>query len=124
VIVHNAELAEEVRMTTVHGQNIKYHHQIIGCNSRLDTLQAAILNAKLSHIDEFISARQAVAKRYDEALMDIQKFNYPIVHDLDSVYHQYTFKSKRKKRGLQNICMSRYPCFNYIIFPYARSSRI
>ena len=45
VIVHDADLAEEIRMTTVHGQNVKYHHQIIGCNSRLDTLQAAILNA-------------------------------------------------------------------------------
>ena len=65
MIVHDADLAEEVRMTTVHGQNVKYHHQIIGCNSRLDTLQAAILNAKLKHIDDFIASRQAAARRYD-----------------------------------------------------------
>lgn len=104
VIVHNAELAEEVRMTTVHGQNIKYHHQIIGCNSRLDTLQAAILNAKLSHIDEFISARQAVAKRYDEALKDISEIQLPYRSPTSThVYHQYTLQIKDGRREeLQN----------------------
>ena len=71
MIVHDADLAEEVRMTTVHGQNVKYHHQIIGCNSRLDTLQAAILNAKLKHIDDFIASRQAAARRYDAGLFKL-----------------------------------------------------
>ena len=93
VIVHDAELAEEVRMTTVHGQNIKYHHQIIGCNSRLDTLQAAILNAKLKHIEEFIAARQAAACIYDNALKDLDGILLPSRLPASShVYHQYTIQ--------------------------------
>lgn len=93
VIVHDAEFAEEVRMTTVHGQNIKYHHQIIGCNSRLDTLQAAILNAKLKHIESFIAARQAAARKYDNALKDLDGILLPSRLQASShVYHQYTIQ--------------------------------
>lgn len=93
VIVHDAEFAEEVRMTTVHGQNMKYHHQIIGCNSRLDTLQAAILNAKLKHIEEFIAARQAAASIYDNALKDLDGILLPSRLPASShVYHQYTIQ--------------------------------
>ncbi len=93
VIVHDAEFAEEVRMTTVHGQNIKYHQQIIGCNSRLDTLQAAILNAKLKHIESFIAARQAAARKYDNALKDLDGILLPSRLQASShVYHQYTIQ--------------------------------
>lgn len=93
VIVHDAELAEEVRMTTVHGQNMKYHHQIIGCNSRLDTLQAAILNAKLKHIEAFIAARQTAASIYDQALKDLDGILLPSRLPASShVYHQYTIQ--------------------------------
>lgn len=93
VIVHDAEFAEEVRMTTVHGQNMKYHHQIIGCNSRLDTLQAAILNAKLKHIEAFIAARQAAASIYDQALKDLDGILLPSRLPASShVYHQYTIQ--------------------------------
>lgn len=93
VVVHDAQLAEEVRMTTVHGQNIKYHHQIIGCNSRLDTLQAAILHAKLKHIDGFITARQAAARMYDEALKDVAGILLPhCIPASTHVYHQYTIQ--------------------------------
>lgn len=93
VIVHDSEFAEEVRMTTVHGQNIKYHHQIIGCNSRLDTLQAAILNAKLKHIESFIAARQAAARKYDNALKDLDGILLPSRLQASShVYHQYTIQ--------------------------------
>ncbi len=80
-------------MTTVHGQNIKYHHQIIGCNSRLDTLQAAILNAKLKHIESFIAARQAAARKYDNALKDLDGILLPSRLQASShVYHQYTIQ--------------------------------
>lgn len=93
VIVHDAEFAEEVRMTTVHGQNMKYHHQIIGCNSRLDTLQAAILNAKLKHIEAFIAARQTAASIYDQALKDLDGILLPSRLPASShVYHQYTIQ--------------------------------
>lgn len=101
VIVHDAEFAEEVRMTTVHGQNMKYHHQIIGCNSRLDTLQAAILNAKLKHIEAFIAARQAAASIYDQALKDLDGILLPSRLPASShVYHQYTIQVLNGRRDV------------------------
>ena len=104
VIVHDADLAEEVRMTTVHGQNVKYHHQIIGCNSRLDTLQAAILNAKLKHIDDFIASRQAAARRYDAGLSSLDGILLPTcIPSSTHVYHQYTIQVLDGRReALQN----------------------
>ena len=91
-------------MTTVHGQNVKYHHQIIGCNSRLDTLQAAILNAKLKHIDDFIASRQAAARRYDAGLSSLDGILLPTcIPSSTHVYHQYTIQVLDGRReALQN----------------------
>ena len=61
-------LADRIRMIANHGQTTKYNHQSIGCNSRLDTLQAAVLDVKLRHLDEFTAARQSAAHLYDELL--------------------------------------------------------
>ena len=58
------ELAERIRMTANHGQRVKYHHDVVGCNSRLDTLQAAVLEVKLRHLDEYCTARWEAAARY------------------------------------------------------------
>lgn len=93
IIVRDAGLAEEIRMTTVHGQSEKYHHQIIGCNSRLDTLQAAVLNSKLRYIDQFISSRQTVARAYDKGLADVGTLRLPTCIPASThVYHQYTIR--------------------------------
>ncbi len=61
-------LAEQLRMIANHGQRIKYHHAVIGCNSRLDTVQAAVLNAKLKHLDEYCLARREAAQYYTSHL--------------------------------------------------------
>lgn len=91
VMTSDEELARRARMIANHGQEQKYHHKIIGCNSRLDTLQAAILNVKLKHINEFTAARQAVAARYDEALASCKGLILPKKSDFSThVYHQYT----------------------------------
>lgn len=93
IIAHDAQLAEELRMTTVHGQDIKYHHQIIGCNSRLDTLQAAILNVKLKYINQFIESRQAAARAYDTALEGLEGILLPArLPSSTHVFHQYTIQ--------------------------------
>ena len=63
----DARLAERLRMIANHGQKVKYHHALVGCNSRLDTLQAAVLDVKLRYLDEFAAARCKVAARYDAA---------------------------------------------------------
>lgn len=86
-------LAEKIKMITNHGQKIQYYHDIIGVNSRLDTLQAAILDVKLKYLDEYCKARQKVAEFYDTAFAEHQKI---IIPNRDSksthVFHQYTLK--------------------------------
>ena len=86
-------LGEHLRMTANHGQRIKYHHEVIGCNSRLDTIQAVVLNAKLPHLDEYCTARYKAAQYYTEALKDIVGIITPTEHPNSThVYHQYTLK--------------------------------
>lgn len=91
--------AERARMIASHGQKVKYHHQILGCNSRLDTLQAAVLEVKLPHLAEFNAARQAVASRYDEALANDPRWIIPKRADYSThLYHQYTLRVNDGKR--------------------------
>jgi len=93
MFVKDDELANKCRMIANHGQRIKYHHDIIGCNSRLDTIQAAILDVKLKYLDEYSEARQNAAIRYNELLSDISIIDCPKVSDNTThVYHQYTIK--------------------------------
>lgn len=88
-------LAKRIRMIANHGQERKYHHKLIGCNSRLDTLQAAVLDVKLKHIDEFTEARRVVAGRYDEALASCDLLIIPKRSTFSThVYHQYTIQLK------------------------------
>ena len=93
VVTNNNELAEKVRMLRVHGSKPKYYHHLVGTNSRLDALQAAILRAKLPHLDEWIAARQEIAARYDELLGDIPGIEIPYcAPDRTHIFHQYTIR--------------------------------
>ena len=102
-------LAERMRMIASHGQQIKYHHKILGCNSRLDTLQAAVLRTKLPHLDEFNEARISVAERYNASLGGNPMWEIPSVSSYSThVYHQYTLKVKEGMRdGLQDYLKSK-----------------
>lgn len=86
------ELGERLHRIANHGQRIKYRHDEIGCNSRLDTLQAAILDVKLKYLDAYNQARQAAAARYDAGLAQlVAQLKIPVKHpDSTHVYHQYT----------------------------------
>jgi UDP-2-acetamido-2-deoxy-ribo-hexuluronate aminotransferase len=91
MITLDKSLAETLRVTANHGQRIKYHHDRVGVNSRLDTLQAAILKVKLKHLAEYEQARRAVAEYYDRALTGIPFFRIPYRAPYSShVFHQYT----------------------------------
>lgn len=97
------ELAEKLRMIANHGQKVKYHHTVIGCNSRLDSIQAAILNVKLKHLDEYGRARYAAASYYTEKLKAFDPEQKYIITPKElqqstHVYHQYTLKIKNGKR--------------------------
>lgn len=94
MFTNDAELAEKLRMIANHGQQKRYHHDIVGCNSRLDAIQAAILNIKLQHLDEYIAARRKAADFYNKAFANHPNIKTPFVDSSYSnhVYHQYTLK--------------------------------
>jgi UDP-2-acetamido-2-deoxy-ribo-hexuluronate aminotransferase len=91
IFTNNDELAARMRMIVNHGQSVQYHHDDIGVNSRLDTMQAAILRVKLRHLDEYCEARQRAASYYDKAFSNHSKIKTPARMDKSThVFHQYT----------------------------------
>jgi dTDP-4-amino-4,6-dideoxygalactose transaminase len=95
----NRVLADKINIIANHGQVKKYVHKYIGVNSRLDSIQAAILNIKLGHLDEYTVARQKAAAKYDELLGNISEIKIPIRSKPSShVFHQYTIKVNNNKR--------------------------
>jgi dTDP-4-amino-4,6-dideoxygalactose transaminase len=91
MFTNDAALAEKLRMIANHGQQKRYHHDIVGCNSRLDAIQAAILNVKLKELDNYIAARRTAAKFYNETFANHPKITTPFVASYSNhVYHQYT----------------------------------
>ena len=95
IFTNDDDLAQRLRSMANHGQTVKYQHDVLGLNSRLDTLQAAVLMAKLPHLYEFEKSRRAVAARYDEAFgpMDVLEVPSRTV-DSSHVFHQYTITCK------------------------------
>ncbi|PCJ67827.1 MAG: transcriptional regulator [Bacteroidetes bacterium] len=99
IFCNDDTLAEKIRMISNHGQKKKYIHTVLGVNSRLDTLQAAILNVKLQELDDFAGRRQKVAEVYNEAFKPISGIKIPVVSAFTNhVYHQYTLKVGNDKR--------------------------
>lgn len=91
IFTNDDDLAKRLRSTANHGQTVKYQHDIIGLNSRLDTLQAAILLAKLPHLLDFEKARRSVAAKYDAAFSSLHGITIPArTADSSHVFHQYT----------------------------------
>ncbi len=85
------ELAEKLKMIANHGQKTRYYHEMVGCNSRLDALQAAILNIKLPLLDSYINARRKAADFYDSAFAQNKKITIPFrAAYCKHVFHQYT----------------------------------
>jgi UDP-2-acetamido-2-deoxy-ribo-hexuluronate aminotransferase len=99
LVTTDGVLAEKVRMVANHGQRIKYHHEIVGVNSRLDTIQAAILNVKLKFLNQYEQSRNKAASFYDQALANIPFLEIPFRSKSSThVFHQYTLKLKGIKR--------------------------
>ncbi|HTV91341.1 MAG TPA: DegT/DnrJ/EryC1/StrS family aminotransferase [Verrucomicrobiae bacterium] len=104
------DIAARLRSLRAHGGRVKYHHEELGVNSRLDELQAAILRVKLPHLDDWIDARQAAAERYSRELSDT--VTVPgVAADTRHVFHQYTIRvhareqvqAKLSQRGVQSM---------------------
>jgi UDP-2-acetamido-2-deoxy-ribo-hexuluronate aminotransferase len=99
IFTNNDTLAEKMRMIINHGSKIKYHHEIVGVNSRLDTLQAAILSVKLDYLDEYCTNRQTAADYYSKNLQNIKEIITPTIHKKGThVFHQYTLRVLNNKR--------------------------
>ena len=99
VVTNDDELAERVRMLRVHGSKPKYYHHLVGMNSRLDALQAAILRAKLQYLTEWTAARKRLADRYDELLGGIGGLVLPHrAPNRTHIFHQYTIRVLNGKR--------------------------
>jgi UDP-2-acetamido-2-deoxy-ribo-hexuluronate aminotransferase len=95
LMTNDDELAIKIRMIANHGQEKKYHHKILGCNSRLDTIQAAILNIKIKYLDTYCHSRSQMASFYDSAFGNIDELVIPERQFNSShVFHQYTLKVK------------------------------
>jgi len=99
LMTNDDELADKLRMIANHGQRRRYYHDRIGVNSRLDSMQAAILNVKLPHLDEYAAARRRAAAFYDKAFSGISGLQTPARQPNSShVFHQYTLRVKDGRR--------------------------
>lgn len=99
IFTNDDELAARIRMIANHGQSRRYYHDAIGVNSRLDAMQAAVLDIKLKRLDDYSKARQTVAARYDSAFADIAGLQTPQrQHNSTHVFHQYTLRIKDGRR--------------------------
>lgn len=93
IFTNDDDLAARMRAIANHGMVVRYHHDLIGVNSRLDSIQAAVLQAKLPHLDEYIAARQSAAAYYDKAFAGNPHITTPYRDSKSThVFHQYTLK--------------------------------
>ena len=97
LFTNDDNLAAKLKMIANHGQRIKYFHDVVGVNSRLDTIQAAILDVKLKHLNSYCEARQRAAAYYDSALKHVEQITIPFRSSFSThVFHQYTLKIDEK----------------------------
>lgn len=93
IFTNDSELAVKIKMISNHGQSKQYHHDTVGCNSRLDTIQAAVLRIKLRELDKYNEARRKVADYYDNFFLQYKQIITPErSNDSTHVFHQYTLK--------------------------------
>lgn len=99
IMTNDDDLASKIRMIANHGQEKKYYHKVLGCNSRLDTVQAEVLKVKLKYLDDYSFARNRMADYYDTNLATIEGLEIPKrASNSTHVFHQYTLKIKNGKR--------------------------
>ena len=93
IFTNDEVLAKKISMIASHGETKKFHHKIVGCNSRLDSIQAAVLNIKLKYLEDYNKARNIMANNYNTAFKDVKGLQIPsVINNSTHVYHQYTLK--------------------------------
>jgi len=103
IFTNDDELAKQIRVIVNHGMTVRYYHDYIGVNSRLDSIQAAVLKVKLHHLDEYAAKRRAAADYYDKAFAGHPNLKIPVRYSQSThVFHQYTLVTKDvDRKGLQ-----------------------
>ena len=120
VTTSSDELADQVKMLRNHGSKVRYYHDVIGYNSRLDEMQAAILRVKLKRIDESNKKRRWCARLYSELMADLP-VKTPFEDGVGShVYHQYTLLSKQRDQIIKNLQSKQIGCAVYYPVPLHR----
>lgn len=120
IFTNDEALATKLRMTANHGQITRYYHDLVGCNSRLDSIQAAILGIKLQHLDAYNAARIQVANYYNTAFANIEQLQTPVVASYcNHVYHQYTLivKDGRRDALMEHLAQHKIPSMIYYPVP-------
>ena len=120
LFTNDKALADKMAMIANHGQSERYYHDVVGCNSRLDSIQAAILNIKLAHLDAYNNARQAVAKYYSDAFAGIAQIVTPATAKYTThVFHQYTMQLKQvdREKFIAHLSAKEIPCMIYYPVP-------
>ena len=99
IFTNNDNLAKKIKMLSSHGESNRYHHSIIGINSRLDSIQAEVLNVKLKYLNDYNQARNQIAENYNIAFSTVKELLIPELNKNSShVFHQYTLKVQNDKR--------------------------
>lgn len=121
IFTNDDELAHKLRGIVNHGMYERYHHDVVGVNSRLDSIQAAVLDVKLPHLDEYISARIKAANAYDKAFEGYDEIITPYREGSEDnhVFHQYTLKVKGVDRDalVKHLNDNGIPCGVYYPIP-------
>lgn len=118
ICTQDMDLANKIKMIANHGQSKRYYHDVVGCNSRLDTIQAAILRVKLKELDSYIDARNKLAETYDTFLKEFLNVQIPQrVSYSNHVFHQYTLKIDGGKRDLLHDFLASMDIPSMIYYP-------
>ena len=118
IFTEDKALADRLRMIANHGQSKRYYHDIVGCNSRLDSIQAAVLNVKLSLLDKYIDARRQAADYYDRAFAKNERITTPYRAPYTKhVFHQYTLILEGVDRNRLNEYLAQHNIPSMIYYP-------
>jgi UDP-2-acetamido-2-deoxy-ribo-hexuluronate aminotransferase len=120
LFTNDAVLANKMSMIANHGQSERYYHDVVGCNSRLDSIQAAILNIKLKHLNKYNAARQEVAAYYSKGFAPIEQIITPAKASYTThVFHQYTMQLKNvdREKFIAHLSVKDIPCMIYYPVP-------
>lgn len=119
IFTNNDSLAKKIKMIANHGQEKKYYHKVTGCNSRLDSIQAGILDVKLKYLDNYNYSRRSMADNYDKAFSKIREIQIPYRAKYSThVFHQYTIKLNcNRENFISYLTNLNIPCMIYYPLP-------